>query len=739
MHILQSFITALSLALMSSTPITAWSAEAGKKEDQSEDTTLVTVEEEKETGMAAGKQTSRAANGEKKQVEQLTDITVQATRVDKSLYEIPAAVGAVSRDDIQFGRQQLGMDESLNKIPGLFMQNRYNYNQDLSISIRGFGKRSSFGVRGLRIFVDGIPNTLPDGQGNIDSIDLGSTDRMEVIRGPSSSLYGSSAGGVINLYTEDGPADEPFVEGNAMVGSHDFNKLQVKTGGEFKNLNYLLNLSRLDYDGYRDHAKIERTLLNAKFKYAFDATSDLTVTTNILDKPIADDPGGLTRAQYHADRRQAQFNNSGLRFDAGETAEQQQFGIAYRRRSGEYHEITARNYYLFRAFEGKLPIGPPFAAGGFIDLERFFTGGGLQYSYSAPLAGHKNRLTVGFDADAQWDERKNFDNKLGTIDYSSMTVNQDEDVVSWGVYLQNDFALTERLSLGLGVRYDEVKFEFTNYINPNRSGDPEFSEWSPQAGLLWKLHDAVNLYGNISTSFETPTTREFAAPVGPDGFNTSLTSQTSTNYEVGVKGVLPGRASYQLALFRIDTMDEILPAGENLGGSVYFSNTGETRRIGVEAGTTMRLLPGLDLTLAYTYSDFEFEKLVVNNLSFRGEKIPGIPEQSGYLELAYFTPGGFYGVFDAQYVDRIFVNNAYVRNSGALVPQGEMTDDYTVLNFRAGYTTQMGNTEFTPFFAVNNLTDERYVGNIRVNEGNLRFFEPAPERNFFAGFTLTFR
>ena len=677
-----------------------------------------------------------------KQPEQLEDITVQATRVDKSLYEVPAAVGYVNKDDIQFGRQQLGLDESLNKIPGLFMQNRYNFNQDLSISIRGFGKRSSFGVRGLRIYVDGIPNTLPDGQGNIDSIDIGSTDRMEVIRGPSSSLYGAAAGGVINLYTEDGPMDGPFVEGDALTGSYDFSRFQVKTGGQFKNLNYLVNVSRLDYDGYRDHAKIERTLLNSKFRYEIDTTSDLTFTANVLDKPIADDPGGLTRAQYEADRRQAQFNNSGIRFDAGETAAQQQFGIAYRKTIGEYHEIRARNYYLFRDFDAKLPVGPPITTGGIIELNRFFTGGGLLYSYSAPLSGHKNRLTMGLDIDAQMDERKTFDNALGTPT-SNLRLNQEEDVSSWGIYLQNDFSITDKLSLGMGVRYDEVKFDFTDYFlsDGDQSGSPKFEEWSPQAGVLWKLHDAINVYGNISTSFETPTTREFAAPPpgGPGGFNSSLVPQTSTNYEIGVKGFLPGHASYQLALFRIDTMDEILPAGTNFG-STYFANTGETRRIGVEAGTTFRLLPGLEVTLTYTYSDFEFKKLVVNGLSFAGEKIPGIPEQTGYAEIAYFTPSGFFGVFDAQYADKIYVNNAFIRsNPTALVPQADFAGDYAVLNFRAGYTARMGNTEVTPFFAINNLTNRKYVGNVRVNEGNARFFEAAPELNIFAGISINFR
>ena len=229
------------------------------------------------------------------QTERLGDLTVNATRVDKSLYEIPASVSYVGMDEIQLGRQQLGIDEALVKIPGIFMQNRYNFSQDLRISIRGFGSRATFGIRGIRLYVDGIPASLPDGQGGVDSIDIGSLERMEVIRGPSSSLYGTAAGGVINMYTEDGPLDGPFVEGRASFGSDNFRKYQIKTGGQKDKLNYLVNFSRLELDGYRDHSRTENFLVNSKFRYDIDSSSDITLTLNAVDSPEASDPGGLSR------------------------------------------------------------------------------------------------------------------------------------------------------------------------------------------------------------------------------------------------------------------------------------------------------------------------------------------------------------------------------------------------------------------------------------------------------------
>ena len=670
----------------------------------------------------AGEQTENEQKKQKteKQVEELGDITVQATRVDKSLYEIPASVGFVNKDDIQYGRQQLGLDESLNKIPGLFMQNRYNFNQDLSISIRGFGI-ADFGIRGVKIYVDGIPNTLPDGQGGIDTIDIGSTDHMEVIRGPSSSLYGSASGGVINIYTEDGPLDGPFAEGRATMGSYNFKQLQVKTGGQYGNLNYLASIQRLNYEGFRPHSKIERTLLNSKFRYDFDATSDLTVVANILDKPIADDPGSLTRAEYQADRHQARA--SAITFDAEETVEQQQVGLVYRKSFNEHHETTVRNYYVFRDFNNKLPFPNAVA------FDRFFTGGGLQHSYTDTFSGHKNRLTAGFDIDSQMDHRKNFVNSLGTI--GALSLDQDEDVFSWGVYLQNEFNITDNLQLTFGARYDEVEFDFSyNFLSDgNDSGVISFDAWSPQAGLLWSANEALNLYGNISTSFETPTSTEFATPDGSGGFNQGLSAQTATNYEIGVKGLLPGTVTYQLSLFKIDISDELLPAGENINGSVFFNNAGESTRNGVEAGLSFSPLSGLNISFAYTYSDFEFDTFTDEKANdFSGNSIPGVPEHFGYMEIAYYHPSGTYAVFDGQAVDEVPVDNA---NSDA-------AEGYAVANFRMGHDFLIGNTGISTFIGINNIFDKEYIGNVRINAGGGRFFEAAPELNVYAGLSLNF-
>ncbi len=674
------------------------------------------------------------------QAEYLGDLTVRATRVEKPLYQVPASVGYVSIDDIQYGRQQVGIDEALVKVPGLFMQNRYNFAQDLRISIRGFGSRATFGIRGIKLYVDGIPATLPDGQGGVDSIDIGSLDRIEVIRGPASSLYGTASGGVINLYTEDGPEDEPFIEARTSFGSYNFQKHQLKFGGQKDQLNYLINVSRFELDGYREHSETENFLVNAKFRYTIDDSSDFTLTLNLVDSPKANDPGGLVRTgnAFNVDfsnPKAAQRNN--LRFDAGETVEQQQIGLLYNKSIGEKHDFILRNYYVFRNFNANLPFGDfsglgVTPSGGIVGLDRFFVGGGGQYSYTDELYGHKNRLTLGVDIDQQKDDRVNFTNIVESSVVGPKSLDQDEDVFSWGIFLQNEFSLTDSLELTLGARYDEVEFDFSdNYFvdATDDSGKITFTEFSPRAGLLWTVNDAVNIYGNIGTSFETPSSREFANPTAAGGFNPSLDAQTAINYEIGVKGAISAKVNYELAVFRIDTDNELILAGQNPAGSDYYINAGETVRKGVEAALSAQPLKGLNISLAYTYSDFEFSRFTDDmGTSFAGNKLPGIPEQTANLELAYYHPSGLYSIWDTQLVDKVYVDNA---NSDA-------AGGYAVSNLRLGYTFSLAGAELTPFCGVNNLFDKKYMGAVRVNEANNRFFEPAPEMNVYAGMSLRF-
>ena len=672
--------------------------------------------------MAFASIATNASGAEAELATTLEDVTVTATRVNKSAEKIPASVGSVDEEDIQFATQQIGLDESLIKMPGVFMQNRYNFAQDLRVSIRGFGARASFGIRGIKILVDGIPESLPDGQGSIDTIDLGSTESIEVIRGPVSSLYGNASGGAILLTSEE-PPEEPFVALRPMFGSDGFEKHQLKFGGKADKLGYLLNISDLNYDGYRDNSRTESTQLNSKFNYVMGNDAKLTTVFNHTDSPIADDPGGLTAEQIKENPSQARGRN--VEFDSGESVEQTKLGFVYEKDIGTFGNLMLRNYYVWRDFANKLP----FVGGGSVDLERFFYGGGVQYTHASLVAGHSNRVSVGIDLDLQDDDRRRFDNNQGTL--GNLTFDQNEEVSSMGLFVQDELSLSDKVELTLGARYDRVSFDVTDrfFDDGDDSGKRTLDKLSPSLGLRYSPTEKLNYYTNLSTSFETPTTTEFANPAG-GGFNTSLEPQTATNYEVGVKGSFGKRNRYELALFRIDVKDELIPFElEDQPDREFFENAGESKRQGIEVLLAFEPLERMHASLAYTFSDFVFEQFSDGEgNNFAGKAIPGVPEQLIHADLSYTHNSGMYAYWDVLYADEVFANN----NNSAT------SDAYTVSNLRLGYTRYSGKWEFSPFLGVNNLFDEHYNSNVRINAFGNRYFEPAPERNLYGGFTLRY-
>ena len=651
----------------------------------------------------------------------LDEINVTATRVEKQVQEVPASVGVVDQDDLQLTTQQIGLDESLVKMPGIFMQNRYNFSQDLRLSIRGFGARSCFGIRGVKVLVDGIPESMPDGQANVDSIDIGSSERIEVIRGPVSSLYGNASGGAVIINTET-PPETPFISLRPSFGEDGFQKHQLKFGGQQDRLGYLVNISDLDYDGYRDHSRTEMTSLNSKFPFRINDSSTFTTILNYFDSPLAEDPGGLTAEQVAADPTQARDRN--VTVNAGEELDQTRLGFVYEKDMAGNNKLTVRNYYVWRDLINRIPVG---ANGESVDLGRFVVGGGIQYTHNSVFSGRDNRFTAGVDIDLQDDDRKRFALLPSTLP-GSLIQDQNEEVTGIGVYVQNEFAISDHMELTLGGRYDRIKFDVSDDFlsDGDDSGDRTFDQFSPSVGLRYSPNEDLNYYANVSRSFETPTAVELRDPDG-GGFNQALDPQTANNYEVGVKGNLGQRSRYEIALFRIDVKDELIPFDQD--GETFFENAGESKRQGVELLFQTRPLDGLTASLAYTYSDFEFEDFVdEDGNDFGGKSIPGIPENLLHADISYQHQSGLYSSFDILYADKVFANNDNTANS----------DSYTVSNLRLGYAKFFGNLEVAPFLGVNNLFDEEYIGNVRINAFGGRFFEPAPERNAYGGITLRY-
>jgi iron complex outermembrane receptor protein len=650
----------------------------------------------------------------------LDEIVVVATRMQSAVRDIPRSISVVEQERIQNATQQLALDESLSGVPGLYMQNRYNFSQDLRISLRGFGGRSAFGIRGIRVYVDGIPETLPDGQAGVDSIDLGSTKSIEVLRGPASSLYGNAAGGVISIETELGET-QPFIEAGIAGGELGYEKYNLKTGGSSSSVDYLFNASKQELDGYRDHSYSRGALLNGRLGFNLSGDDRLTIAVNHTDQPESEDPGGINAAELAANVRAARDLN--VLFNAGEALSQQRIGLVYER-DRPHGELMLRNYYVWRDFSNELP----FVDGGTVDLQRFFYGAGAQYTPRSMLPDAL-QLTLGLDLDRQDDDRLRFDNNEGVR--GDLTFDQQEQVDSLGLYVQGRYELSNDLSMSAGLRYDELTFEIgDNFLaDGDDSGEVDFEEISPSAGLNFSLGEHV-LFASFSRSFETPTTTELANPDGSGGFNQSLEAQIADNYEVGIKGEQNG-AYYELAVFHIDLTDELVPFElATMPGRTFYSNAGKSERNGIETALSWQHESGFGADLSYTYSDFTFEDFVDesgNNVA--GATLPGLPRHFGYAGVSYAGADGLLARLEAVYSGSLYADNA---NSTEV-------DSYVVTNFRASREFESGNWLVRPYVGVNNIFNERYFSNIRINSFGGRFFEAAPERNFYAGVVVRFQ
>lgn len=654
---------------------------------------------------------------------ELEEIVVSAPRVETRLSRVPGAVSVVNEAQIQRARQGLGLDESVARVPGVFLQNRYNFAQDLRISIRGAGARAPFGIRGVKILVDGIPATLPDGQSTVDALELESISRVEVLRGASSSLYGNASGGVVDI-TTDGPSLLPAVGVESALGSYGFLKNTAEAGGQFDDLGVAATLSRLDYDGFREHAETRSTKFNARIEYPLGADADVSLVARALDSPRARDPGALTASELAADRRQASPGN--LRFDAGERVEEQQLGVVYRRGLGGSRELRLRAYSVWRDFANRLP----FESGGQVAFDRRFNGAGILYRHDAALLGLNNRLLLGVDLDRQRDDRQRFDNLAGVR--GRLVFDQLEAVTGIGAFMQSELRVTDRLTVTAGIRLDRLHFKVNDRFTEDGVDDSDsrvFRELSPKIGATWFVSRRLVPYVNVSRSFETPTTTELARCAG-GGFVDDLEAQEAFTYEAGATGRLAGRLRYTAAVFHAEGKGEIASrACPGRPGREFFVNAGRTTRNGVELSLDVRLSRRWTTGVGYTFSDFEFDRFSTGGETFDDRTIPGVPRHRAYAEIEYRHEAGWFSALNALYTGDFFADNANtVTNDASLV-----------IDARAGYNRDLGDWEIGVYAGVNNLFDEAYNTNVRINAFGDRYFEPAPGRNEYAGLQLGYR
>lgn len=656
-------------------------------------------------------------------------ITVTATRRAERAFDVPASVDTIDAATIHDGQPQVNLSETLSRIPGVFAANRQNYAQDLQISSRGFGARAAFGVRGVRLYQDGIPVTMPDGQGQTGSFSLLSAQRVEILRGPFSALYGNASGGVISVFTED-PPDVPYLAFTGGGGSYGTGTFGVKLGATSGRVGGVVAASEFITDGYRDHSSARRDLTNAKL--VLNATPDtrLTLIGNTQFQPETQDPLGLTRAEWSANPRAA--DPAATQFDTRKTINQAQAGAALDHRFDDALQLHVDSYggqRMIRQYLALSGIGAT-SSGGVPDLDRDYGGVGARIVWRTRAFGQPLAVTVGADADRMHELRKGFVNDNGRI--GDLRRNEDDTVRSTDVYAQAEWDISLRWSATAGIRTSSVRYgsddHYVTAQNPDDSGSQRFNDTSPVLGVVFHAADNLNVYASYGEGFETPTFAELAYRNGSTGLNFALQPATSRASEVGVKYRVGDRHRLNAAIFNVDTSNEIV-VDSAIGGRTTFKNAGATRRRGAEASWDGRYRYGVETHVALTWLRAEFVDAYRTGsppaIVPVGAKLPGVPSKQAYAELAWI-PGSWPGLetaLEAQYVDKLYVNE---RNTDA-------APAYAVMNARIGFSQTAGVARWQEFVRLNNLFDRNYAGSVIVGDGNGRFFEPAPGRNWFVG------
>jgi len=650
--------------------------------------------------------------------------------------ELPYAVTAVTPDSARPGQRHTSVDETLFLIPGVVVFNRNNPAQDPRISIRGFGARSAFGVRGIRVMRDGIPFTLADGQTPMDYLDLENVGRVEVLRGSASSLYGNAGGGVIDIHSSEPGLSPVSASARAWSAEHASRKIVAQTAGRLSGLSYQTSASRWATDGFRAHSRQRTTTGDLRGQFARGATS-YSLSFEGFEMPLAENPGALTLAQYNADPEMA--DPLSVRKNAGKTVKQAQFGASGARAVGA-GVLRATFHSGRRALYNPLTFG-------IVHVQRHSSGGELRAALPVALGGFANRFTTGIELQRQNDARRNYANctDLATplmnataacpavgATQGSTTLDQLELVSSSGFYAGDEIALSPQYLVTVSARADAVRFavkdRFISATNPDDSGERILRSVSPMAGFTYRATPTKSYYWNISTAFETPTATELGNHAdGSAGINQELRPQRSLTYETGVKGIWGSGVEYGATLFSTRVRDELIPFEiPASNGRRFYRNAGRTTRRGLELSAAMKA--GIaDLGVAYTYGDFKYRSFTSGGTSFAGKRIPGVPveqlQASATLRLPEVSV-----VTEGTISSRVFVDDANI----------VAAPGFGLINVRF-VSDRIGDAGGLSFSAgVYNVLNRRYVSSVAVNASGGKFFEPGQMRSVYAGFTLRF-
>ncbi|MDN5556319.1 MAG: TonB-dependent receptor [Acinetobacter sp.] len=669
---------------------------------------------------------------------QLPVITVQAVHTDSELLSTSASIQKVQAATVQ-NNANVNLSEVLQGVAGLQINNRENYAQDLQISMRGFGARSTFGVRGIRMYVDGIPATMPDGQGQSSNIDLNSLDHIEVLTGPFSSLYGNSSGGTILAESKEGQGKDSIQVG-LNAGSHHKQQANIQLQGGSEQANqpaYVISSSYFDTDGFRDHSAAQKVLNNAKLTWNLEDGSKINWVMNRVDID-ADDPQGLSREQWKANPKQV--NDSNNTYNVRKEIEQTQTGLTWTKPLNDQQELYSMLYLGNRQVVQyqSIPKGPQANArhaGGVIDFDRDYYGADFRWTGKEVLPN--TTFVAGVALDRMVEDRKGYNNynHAGTLGVKG-DLRRNENNTLWNLdpYVQASWQFLPTWHLDTGLRYSNVHYESDDHYivagNGDDSGSTEYQKLLPSVALGWEILPELYAYASYGKGFETPTFTEMAYPtLATSGINFDLKPASSDTYELGLKSQ-NAFGLFTLAVFNTVTKNDIVPDDANAGRNT-FRNTEQTLRQGAELAWQHQLWQDLKLSASYSYLDATFDADIAATttkpLIEKGTYIPGIAKNQAFTRIAWQPEQGFQAGLEARYMDKIYVDDI----------NSDTAPSYTVVAANVGYLWVNRDWKVNSYARVDNLFDRNYVGSVIVNDGNSRFFEPADGRNFSVGMSVT--
>jgi len=661
----------------------------------------------------------------------LTDLEVTVARRRESLAALPMAAAVIPRYELTRGQPTIGLDEALTLVPGVFVANRWNFSLDQRLSIRGFGSRANFGLRGVKVYLDGVPQTLPDGQSQLTNVEIASLERVEVLRGASSALYGNASGGAL-LLESTAPSSQPS-GGYGRLQGGGFDSFKWLLGGTFRQDRWSggVQVSRFTTDGFRQHSAAESRQLSATLRYVTDGTV-ATLKVAAADNPRAENPGALTVAELAARFDSAAGTN--LTRGADKRVEQQQASLRIEQQLGTSSRLAVTGFVLWRRLDNPLATPPPgpvtSTAGTWNGIDR--EGGGVRVELNLPLTPSW-RATGGVDLQAMNDERENQRAEAG-VPTGAVLLRQRERVLEAGPFAQLRWQAAPGLTVDGGVRYDFLGFDVDDrFVDDgiDHGGYRRMSALSGNLGAAFEPAAGLSVYGLVSTSFETPTTTELVNQTGTSaGFNPDLDPQRAVNVELGVRG-RRGRVELTATGFVTRVQDAIVQVRE-VSGRAFFDNAGRMRNRGLELGLVVTPARRLVLNGAYTWADYTFTDYVLVNGAqadtLTGNRLAGIPR---HFLRAGVRLGPVRGL--TLDVDQLVSSSLFADDANTITVDGWGAG---VTNARLAWSGALGGFRLVPFVTLQNAFDRRYVGSVTINGFGGRVFEPSPGRHAVVGMEL---